>query len=68
VVIDDELGREDHSSIPRNCNREKAGTTWCQNWPPNQINLVVKAKKTILPSGRFYKRQLNQQKLMYLIS
>jgi hypothetical protein len=32
VVIDDELGREDHSSIPRNCNREKAGTTWCQNW------------------------------------
>jgi hypothetical protein len=27
VVIDDELGREDHSSIPRNCNREKAGTT-----------------------------------------
>jgi hypothetical protein len=45
VVIDAELGREDHGSIPRNCDREGAGTTWCQNWPPNQIQLVVKTKK-----------------------
>jgi hypothetical protein len=32
VVIGAELGREDHGSIPRNCDREGAGTTWCQNW------------------------------------
>jgi hypothetical protein len=41
VVIDAELGREDHGSIPRNCDREGAETTWCQNWPPNQTKLVV---------------------------
>jgi hypothetical protein len=45
VVIGAEIGRDDHGSIPRNCDREGAGTTWCQNWPPNQIKLVVKAKK-----------------------
>jgi hypothetical protein len=44
VVIDAELGREDHSSIPRNYNLEGAGTT-CKSWPRNQIELVVKAKK-----------------------
>jgi hypothetical protein len=27
VVIGAELGREDHGSIPRNCDREGAGTT-----------------------------------------
>jgi hypothetical protein len=27
VVIDAELGREDHGSIPHNCDREGAGTT-----------------------------------------
>ncbi|MCH80852.1 hypothetical protein A2U01_0001627, partial [Trifolium medium] len=27
MVIDAEFGREDHSSIPRNCNREGTGTT-----------------------------------------
>jgi hypothetical protein len=27
VVIDAELGREDHGSIPRNCDREGAETT-----------------------------------------
>jgi hypothetical protein len=31
-VIGAELGREDHGSIPRNCNQEGAETTWCQNW------------------------------------
>jgi hypothetical protein len=28
-----------------NCDREGAGTTWCHNWAPNQIQLVVKKKK-----------------------
>jgi hypothetical protein len=27
IVIDAELGREDHGSIPRNCNQEGARTT-----------------------------------------
>jgi hypothetical protein len=27
AVIGAELGREDHDSIPRNCDREKVGTT-----------------------------------------
>jgi hypothetical protein len=47
VVINVELGREGHSSIPRNCDREGAETTWCQNWPPNQIKLMMKVKKKI---------------------
>jgi hypothetical protein len=37
MVIDAELGREDHRSIPRSCDREGAEITWCQNWSPNQI-------------------------------
>jgi hypothetical protein len=48
VIIDAELGREHHGSIPHNYNREGAGTTWWKNWPPNQIKLVVKAKKKFL--------------------
>jgi hypothetical protein len=32
---------------PRNCDWEEARTTWCQNWFPNQIKLVVKVKKKI---------------------
>ncbi|MCI40459.1 hypothetical protein A2U01_0061692, partial [Trifolium medium] len=31
VVIDAELGKENHSSIPHNCDRDGAGTTLCQN-------------------------------------
>jgi hypothetical protein len=27
-----------------NCYWEGAGTIWCQNWPPDQIQLVVKKK------------------------
>jgi hypothetical protein len=42
VLIDAELVRENHGSIPHNCDRNEAQTTWCQNWPPNQIKLVVK--------------------------
>jgi hypothetical protein len=37
VVIGAEFGREDRGSIPHNCDREGAGITWYQNWPPNQI-------------------------------
>jgi hypothetical protein len=45
VVIDAAFGMENHGSIPCNCGREGAGTTWCKIWLPNQIKLVVKAKK-----------------------
>jgi hypothetical protein len=45
VVIDAELGREYHGSIPGNCDWEGTETTWCQNRPPDQIKLVVKTKK-----------------------
>jgi hypothetical protein len=45
---DAEFDREDHSSIICNCNQKRAETTWCQNWPLNQIKLVVKANKKIL--------------------
>jgi hypothetical protein len=31
VIIYDELGRNDHSSILHNCDWEGAETTWCQN-------------------------------------
>jgi hypothetical protein len=27
IVIDAELGREDHGSIPHNCDRKRTGTT-----------------------------------------
>jgi hypothetical protein len=37
VVIDVGFGRDDHSLIPRNYDREGAGIIWCQNWHPNQI-------------------------------
>jgi hypothetical protein len=45
MVIDAEFDKEDHSSIFCNCDREEVETTWCQNYPLNQIKLVVKAKK-----------------------
>jgi hypothetical protein len=45
MMIDAELGREDHSSILRNCDREGAETTWYQNWFSNQIKLLVKQQK-----------------------
>jgi hypothetical protein len=32
VVIDAELGKEDHCSISHNCDQERAETTWCHNW------------------------------------
>jgi hypothetical protein len=32
VVIDVELGREEHDSIPRKCNREGVGTNIGFNW------------------------------------
>jgi hypothetical protein len=44
VVIIVEFGMEDHDSIPHNYDREEAEITWCQNWSPNQIKLVVKTK------------------------
>jgi hypothetical protein len=50
-VIDTELDREDHESIPCNCNRDGTETTWCQNWPPNQIKLVLKTTKNY---GKLY--------------
>jgi phage terminase large subunit-like protein len=45
VVIGAELDMENPGSIRRNCDQEGAETTWYQNWPPNQIQLVVKTKK-----------------------
>jgi hypothetical protein len=45
VVIDAELGRKNHGSIPHNYDCEGAEIIWCQNRSPNQIKLVVKAKK-----------------------
>jgi hypothetical protein len=47
VVIDAELDMEDPGSIPRNYDQEGAETTWYQNWSPNHIQLVVKAKNKI---------------------
>jgi hypothetical protein len=45
-VIDAELGRENHSSIPRNYDqRGWIIITWYQNWPLNQIKLMVEKKK-----------------------
>jgi hypothetical protein len=38
-VIDAEFDMKDHGSIPRKYDREG------ENWPPNQIKLVVKVKK-----------------------
>jgi hypothetical protein len=46
MVIDAELNRDDHDSIHRNCDRKGTKTTLCQNWPSNQIKLVVKTKNT----------------------
>jgi hypothetical protein len=43
-MIDAELGREDHSSIPCKYNRDETGTTWYQKWHPNQIKPVVEKK------------------------
>jgi hypothetical protein len=37
-MIDAEIGRKNHGSIPPNCNREGAGT----ELTPNQIKLVPK--------------------------
>jgi hypothetical protein len=34
-------------AVTQSGDREEARTTWYQNWPPNQIKLVVKAKKII---------------------
>jgi hypothetical protein len=52
VVIDAELGREDHGLIHRNCDREKAGTDLMSELTPvpNYIKLMVKAKKISLVS------------------
>jgi hypothetical protein len=52
VVIDAAFGSEDHGSTPRNCDRKGAGTTWCQNWPSNQIKMVV--KKNVICPLKFY--------------
>jgi hypothetical protein len=43
-----------HGSIPRNCDQERAETTWCQKWSPNQIQVVLKTKKIYI---FFYKRK-----------
>jgi hypothetical protein len=47
-VIDDVFSREEwgpYGSIFYNYNWEWVGITWCQNWHPNQIKLVVKKIK-----------------------
>jgi aspartokinase len=62
VVIDAELGRENYGLIPRDCDWEEVGTTWCQNWPPNQILVVVKAKKQKNTNALISIAKLFQQK------
>jgi hypothetical protein len=54
VVIDVELGREDHSLIPATA-IEGVETTWCENWPLNQIKLVVKGKKNTCLTNKWFK-------------
>jgi hypothetical protein len=44
VVIDAEFGREDHSSISRNCEKDAETTLYRTNLQ-NQIKLVVKVKQ-----------------------
>jgi hypothetical protein len=49
-MIDAEFNREDYDWTPRNCDREEAGTTRCQNSPRTRLDspvgqmLVVKTK------------------------
>jgi hypothetical protein len=61
VVIDVKFGMDDHGSIPHNCNRRKAGTTLCQNWPQiildGLVDQILVVKKNA-PSNLKYKQEL----------
>jgi hypothetical protein len=45
VLIDAELGRDDHNSIPHNSDQKGAGSTCYQNWPWIGLNWWWKLKK-----------------------
>jgi hypothetical protein len=45
VVINIELGNEDHGRFPATTFGKGTETTWCHKWSPNQIKLIMKIKK-----------------------